>query len=104
VRAHDPAALANAASRLPTIVLCADLYEAAAGSDAVALCTPWSEYASVDFSRLKRIMRGDLILDGRNMLDSARVEAAGLRYVGIGRGNHHTPALDAAHEVSVPAS
>jgi UDPglucose 6-dehydrogenase len=104
VRAHDPAALSNAASRLPGILLCDDLYEAAAGADAVALCTPWPEYASVDFNRLKRIMRGDLLLDGRNMLDSVRVEAAGLRYVGIGRGNRHTPAPDAAHGVPVPAT
>jgi UDPglucose 6-dehydrogenase len=104
VRAHDPAALANAVTRLPGIVLCDDLYETAAGADAVALCTPWPEYASVDFSRLKRIMRGELLLDGRNMLDSARVEAAGLRYVGIGRGNYHTSALDAAQGVPVPAS
>ena len=51
-----------------------DLYEAAADADAVALCTPWPEYASVDFNRLKRVMRGDLLLDGRNMLDSARAK------------------------------
>jgi UDPglucose 6-dehydrogenase len=104
VRAHDPAALANAASRLPGIVLRDDLYEAAAGTDAVALCTPWREYASVDFDRLKQVMRGDLLLDGRNMLDVARVEAAGLRYVGIGRGKRHMPAPDDAQRVSVPAS
>jgi UDPglucose 6-dehydrogenase len=89
---------------LPGIVLRDDLYEAAAGADAVVLCTPWPEYASVDFNRLIRVMRGDLFLDGRNMLDSARVEAAGLRYVGIGRGTRHMPAQGAAKGVSVPAS
>jgi len=104
VRAHDPAALANAASRLPGIVLKDDLYEVAAGTDAVALCTPWPEYASVDFNRLKRAMRGDLVLDGRNLLAVAPVEAAGLRYVGIGRGKHHLPAPGAADGVPVPAT
>jgi UDPglucose 6-dehydrogenase len=104
VRAHDPAALANAASRLPGIVLRDDLYEVAKGADAVALCTPWPEYATVDFNRLKRVMRGDLLLDGRNMLDVARVEAAGLRYVGIGRGKHHMPAPGATEGIPVPAS
>ena len=44
VRAHDPAALANAAARLPGIALVADPYDAAAGADAVLLCTPWPEY------------------------------------------------------------
>ena len=92
VRAHDPAALANAAARLPGIVLRDDPYEAAAGADAVALCTPWSEYGAIDFARLNHVMRGDVFLDGRNMLDPAKVEAAGLRYVGIGRGTRQTPA------------
>ena len=52
----------------------------------MALCTPWPEYAAVDFDAAARVMRGDLVLDGRNMLDAAQVEAAGLRYDGIGRG------------------
>jgi UDPglucose 6-dehydrogenase len=86
VRAHDPAALANAAARLLGIALRDDPYAVAEGADAVALCTPWSDYASIDFSRLKRVMRGNLVLDGRNMLDPATIEAAGLRYEGIGRG------------------
>ncbi len=87
VRAHDPAALANAASRLPDITLCDDPYAVANGADAIALCTPWPEYKEIDLARLKSAMRGDLLLDGRNMLDPARVEAAGLRYEGIGRGS-----------------
>jgi UDPglucose 6-dehydrogenase len=87
VRAHDPAALQNAAQQLTGIALCDDPYAAAAGADAVALCTPWREYAQIDFARLKAVMRGDVLLDGRNMLDPATVEAAGLRYVGIGRGS-----------------
>ena len=90
VRAHDPAALENAASRLTGITLCDDPYAVADGADAVALCTPWPEYAQIDFARLRQAMRGDLLLDGRNMLDPKTVEAAGLRYEGIGRGSHKT--------------
>ena len=86
VRAHDPAALANAARRLPGIALYGDPYEAAAGAEAVMLCTPWPQYTGIDFTRLAEVMAGDLVLDGRNLLDHAAVEAAGLRYEGIGRG------------------
>lgn len=104
VRAHDPAALANAASRLPGIMLRGDPYEAATGADAVALCTPWPEYAAIDFGRLKRVMRGDLLLDGRNMLDATTVEAAGLRYVGIGRGTRKTSEPTIAEAIPVRLS
>ena len=31
-------------------------------------------------------MRGDLLVDGRNLYDPADVRAAGLLYEGIGRG------------------
>ena len=62
----------------------------AEGADALALCTPWPDYASIDFARLKHVMRGDLVLDGRNMLDPAAVEAAGVRYEGNGPGRPHS--------------
>jgi UDPglucose 6-dehydrogenase len=86
IRAHDPAALQNAVTRLSGVTLCEDPYEAAAGADAVALCTAWSDYKTLDFSRLASVMCGDLVLDGRNFLDPGSVALAGLRYEGIGRG------------------
>jgi UDPglucose 6-dehydrogenase len=104
VRAHDPAALANAAARLSGIVLREDPYDAAVGADAVALCTPWPEYGAIDFERLREIMRGDLLLDGRNMLDAMEVEAAGLRYVGIGRGTRQRPVHAEVQAISLPSS
>ena len=58
----------------------------------MALCTPWPEYAAIDFERLRQVMIGDLLLDGRNLLYAEEVEAAGLRYVGIGRGTRQVPA------------
>jgi len=31
------------------------------------------------------VMAGDVLFDGRNLLDRAAVEAAGLAYLGVGR-------------------
>lgn len=98
VRAHDPAALANAARRLPAVVLVDDPYDAASGAEAVLLCTPWPDYETLDFSRVAQRMAGNLILDGRNMLDAAAVERAGLRYEGIGRGRNRLAPLDVASQ------
>lgn len=86
VRAHDPAALENAAAQMPGIALHDDPYAAAVGADAVLLCTPWPMYRGIDFDRIAATMRGDLLLDGRNYLDAEQVTLAGLRYEGIGRG------------------
>ena len=50
------------------------------------LVTEWSEFADLDLVRVAESMAGDLVIDGRNWLDPLKVTAAGLRYVGMGRG------------------
>jgi UDPglucose 6-dehydrogenase len=59
---------------------------AARGADAVVLATEWPEYVTIDLPSLAKAMRGRLVVDARNSLDADKVGAAGLRYVGIGRG------------------
>ncbi len=85
VRAHDPVAMATVARILPQITYCADAFDAAVGADAVILATEWGEYTALDFNELHTMMRGDLLADGRNLYDLSRAEAAGLRYLCIGR-------------------
>ncbi|MBI5067876.1 MAG: UDP-glucose/GDP-mannose dehydrogenase family protein [Deltaproteobacteria bacterium] len=86
VTAHDPVA-AEVASRLvgPHVELAREPYAAAEGADALVLVTEWSEFRSPDYARLRRAMRGTLLLDGRNVWDPARARAAGFTYVGVGR-------------------
>ena len=40
----------------------------------------------MDLARLRRLMRRPVLCDLRNIYDPAEVEAAGMRYVGVGRG------------------
>jgi UDPglucose 6-dehydrogenase len=62
-----------------------DCYDAVRGCDATVICTEWPELIGLDFQRLARLMRGDLVVDARNTLDEAAVVAAGLRYARVGR-------------------
>jgi len=50
--------------------------------DAVVLQAGHAEYASLDFASLKGCR---VVLDGRGFFDAPKVEAAGMRYVAIGR-------------------
>ena len=61
------------------------MYEAAMGADAVALLTEWKEFRMPDWGRLREMMRGDVVVDGRNIYDREEVRAAGFRYFGIGK-------------------
>ncbi|HVW16635.1 MAG TPA: nucleotide sugar dehydrogenase [Solirubrobacteraceae bacterium] len=56
-------------------------------ADAVVLVTEWDEFRTLDWGEVAAAMAGRLVVDGRNALDQAVVEAAGLTYEGIGRGS-----------------
>jgi UDPglucose 6-dehydrogenase len=84
----DPEGSANFAKACEVEIQYADdPYEAATGADAVLLLTEWNEYRSPDLKRLKGLMKSPVFLDGRNILDPVKTEAAGFTYRGIGRGN-----------------
>jgi UDPglucose 6-dehydrogenase len=86
VRAHDPVALETVRAQFgDRIVACERMYDALRGSDALVLATEWNEYKTIDFARVKKLMHGDAVIDGRNLFDPAAVVAAGLSYTGIGR-------------------
>lgn len=86
VVAHDPVAMDNARQELPDGVSVAPgMYQAAEGADALVLVTEWHEFRRPDFARLKSVMRGNALFDGRNVWDADAVRALGFAYHGIGR-------------------
>ncbi len=85
VRAHDPQASANAMRMVPELTCPPDPYEAVAGADAVLLATEWPEYQQLDWILIRELMRGNVVIDGRNVLDLAALSSLGFRYSGFGR-------------------
>jgi UDPglucose 6-dehydrogenase len=89
VRAYDPVA-GPEAQRIyadqPHFTLCKNAYEAAEGSDALAIVTEWKEFRSPDFERLKKVLKSPVVFDGRNLYDPGMVSRFGLTYYAIGRG------------------
>ena len=88
VRAHDPRADRNEVARQRNLVFEEDPYAAAAGAEAIVLVTGWAEYARLDWARLRAVMARPLLLDTQNMLDAARMAAAGFTYLDVGRGRN----------------
>ncbi len=87
VRAFDPIANEKARKVLPQIEYADNAYDAALGADAVVLVTEWNEFKFLNLERLKVSMRGNVLFDGRNIYDPARMRKLGFHYYGIGRGN-----------------
>ncbi len=89
VHAFDPAATERArqiyGSR-PDLTLSADdPYDALSDADGLIVVTEWRVLRAVDPARIKAAMRGDVVIDGRNLYDPAAMREAGLIYYGIGR-------------------
>ncbi len=85
VIACDPQAARAAAAVAPWIEILDDPMAVAAGADALVLSTDWAEYVTADLDSLRTAMAGDVLFDARNAMDPGRVEAAGLRYLAVGR-------------------
>jgi len=86
VRAYDPVAIPEAKTRLNgSVRYCDSAYAVAEGSDALVVGTGWPEFRALDFDRIKHLLKRPVIVDTKNLLDSARLRALGFEYVGIGR-------------------
>src|ERR1700758_694536 len=86
VRAYDPVAIPEAKTHLGGGVrYCDSAYAAAEGSDALVVGTGWPEFRALDFDRIKHLLKNPVIVDTKNLLDSARLRALGFEYVGVGR-------------------
>ena len=85
VSAYDPVAEAEARKMMTGVRFADTVLEAVEGADACILVTEWPEFATLDWSELKKRMAGDLLVDGRNFADRDAVLAAGFIYEGIGR-------------------
>jgi len=85
IRAYDPAAVYNAKMVLYGVCFCSNPYETAEGCDALLLLTEWEEFSSLDFGKLREIMKGNVIIDGRNLWEPEKVRSYGFIYLSIGR-------------------
>ena len=85
VVATDPQAVANARRRHPQLRYADDVRTALDDADAVVLVTEWPEYKALDPVQVAGLVRGTVIVDGRNCLDAERWRAAGWTYRGLGR-------------------
>ena len=84
IRALDPVAIDNAKKILKNVNYFKDPYKALQTADALLLITEWEEYAKLDFTKIKKIMRSPVIVDGRNFLPKEKLKKMGFSYEGVG--------------------
>jgi UDPglucose 6-dehydrogenase len=86
VKAYDPIVSQSGVSHgLSNVIIETSAEMLADKCDALVLVTDWQEFLKLDFSKMAKLMSNPLIIDGRNFLNREAVEAAGIRYIGMGR-------------------
>jgi UDPglucose 6-dehydrogenase len=85
VRAHDPVAMERFQQEHPSsgVICCGTPEEVAIDADALVLVTEWPQYRDLNWERVAGSMRSAILLDGRHVLDRARLARAGFRYIGL---------------------
>ncbi|MCY7338435.1 MAG: UDP-glucose/GDP-mannose dehydrogenase family protein [Sphingomonas bacterium] len=86
VVAYDPVGREQAEPLLPAIHYAETPERVAVDADALVVVTEWDEFRGLDLRELATKMRGNALIDLRNIYDRVDAERAGLRYFGIGRG------------------
>jgi UDPglucose 6-dehydrogenase len=68
-------------------------YGALQDADALLLVTEWNEFRRPDFEKMKKLMKGSVIFDGRNQYEIERMGKRGFEYFCIGR-----PSIDGTND------
>ena len=85
VRVFDPIAMDECKRRIGEIVIyCKNMYDAADGADVFALMTEWHQFRLPSWNVIKKVMAGNVIVDGRNIYDRQELEDFGFVYEKIG--------------------
>ena len=86
VRVFDPQGKKHGEALLPGVVWCESALDAANGADILAVVTEWNEFRALNLDQAKKTMRGNVLVDLRNVFPAQLAKDAGFQYLGIGRG------------------
>lgn len=89
IKIYDPIALNEAKRRIgesnEKIEYCTELDKAIIDSDAIVIVTDWKQIKDMSLDVVKRLMNGNIIVDGRNVFDRNKVESLEFIYEAIGK-------------------
>lgn len=85
IKAFDPEAMTEASHLLKDIEFCSNAYEAAQDADALVIVTEWDQFRALDFDRVRKALKGNVVVDLRNIYSPEDMAAKGFAYTSIGR-------------------
>ena len=87
VKVYDPIAMEECKRRYlgDRVVYAKDIYDCVQDADAVALVTEWKEFRVPAWDRIRKAMKGNVVVDGRDIYTPSEIQSLGFDYYSIGR-------------------
>jgi UDPglucose 6-dehydrogenase len=88
VTAYDPEATNNVKKYFPNeanLFFAENQYEALKGAEILIVATEWNTFKNPDFAKMKQLMSGITVFDGRNLYDLGTMKENGFEYFSVGR-------------------
>lgn len=85
ITAYDPEAMEKAKKIITGINYVENAYDAVRDADLLIIVTEWNEFKELDLEKVKTLMKGNSIVDGRNIYEPEKVKELGFNYIGVGR-------------------
>jgi UDPglucose 6-dehydrogenase len=82
---HDPQGIEPARKRFPNLKYSEVIEDAIKDADLILHLTEWKEYRQIDPAGISSLVKGKVIIDGRNMLDRTMWRSAGWKFHALGR-------------------
>ncbi len=102
VQAFDPVAMDEMRriyGNRADLALASNKYSVLEGADALVICTEWQQFRAPDFDEMESLLRGKVIVDGRNLYTPTRLAEDGWHYYCVGRGQ---PPLSLPVDTNLP--
>ncbi len=84
VRVYDPVVKEHPEDMDRSAIIVPNPYKAIERANLMVLVTEWDEFRNLDFEKIKSLMSGLNIIDGRNIFDKEKLNKSGFNYTGIG--------------------
>ena len=85
ISVFDPVAMDEAKKLLKNIEFSNNIEECLQDSDGLVVLTEWNEFRSLSANRLKKVMKGNILIDLRNSLNPDSFKKSGFNLIQLGR-------------------
>jgi len=85
ISVFDPVAMDEAKKLLKNIEFSNNIEECLQDSDGVVILTEWNEFRGLSATRLKKVMKGNILIDLRNSLNPDSFQKSGFNLIQLGR-------------------